>query len=138
MRNFMIVSLLALFLCSCGGTTVKVRQSSDGVNAEVSVTTNNPTNVQVTPSVNVKLDDLLPVVDTLSQVLGESLSFNSDGELNFNFSDLCLSKKVQTLQTLCTNPTLSPYITSLYSSGLPQSQHPMSFMNMMTPVTSFD
>lgn len=138
MRNFLIISLLALFLCSCGGTTVKVRQSSDGVNAEVSVTTNNPTSVQVTPSVNVKLDDLLPVVDTLSQVLGEPLSFNSDGELNFNFSDLCLSKKVQTLQTLSMNPTLSPYIMSLYSSGLHQSHVPTASMNMMTPVTLFD
>lgn len=80
MKKFVIfcaVLISALFLVSCGGTTVKVKQSSDGVNATVSVQTNNPTDVQVNPSVSVKLDDL----SELLNIGQDTLSFDSNGEM---------------------------------------------------------
>lgn len=70
--------------CSCGGTTVKVKQSSDGVNATVSVTTNNPTDVSVTPSVQVNLDDL----STLLNSVQDTLSFDENGEIILSSTDL--------------------------------------------------
>lgn len=77
-----IVAFIAVLLlfCSCGGTTVKVKQSSDGVNATVSVQTNNPTTVDVVPSVSVKLDDLAPFLDAVQ----DSLSFDENGEMEIS------------------------------------------------------
>lgn len=80
MKKLIFFFALAGILCSCGGTTVKVKQSSDGVNATVSVQTNNPTNVDVTPSVSVKLDDLTPFLD----VVQDSLAFDENGELTLD------------------------------------------------------
>lgn len=77
MKKLLFFFALAGILCSCGGTTVKVKQSSDGVNATVSVQTNNPTNVDVTPSVSVKLDDLAPFLDSVQ----DSLVFDENGEM---------------------------------------------------------
>lgn len=77
MKKIICFCAIAFALCSCGGTTVKVKQSSDGVNATVSVQTNNPTNVDVTPSVSVTLDDL----DELLKVADGSLSFDENGEM---------------------------------------------------------
>lgn len=74
---FIAVLITAFSLSSCGGTTVKVKQSSDGVNATVSVQTNNPTNVDVTPSVSVKLDDL----SELLNIAQDTLSFDNNGEM---------------------------------------------------------
>lgn len=84
MKKFLIISFLVALLTSCGGTTVKVRQSSDGVSATISVETSSPTNVQVTPSVSVSLDDLKDVfkepVDTVV--------FPASGELSYTRQDL--------------------------------------------------
>lgn len=77
MKKLIIFFVLACFLSSCGGTTVKVKQSSDGVNATISVQTNNPTNVDVTPSVSVKLDDIAPFLDAVQ----DSLVFDENGEM---------------------------------------------------------
>lgn len=77
MKKILFVCALAVSLVSCGGTTVKVRQSSDGVNATVSVQTNNPTNVDVTPSISVNLDD----ISELLNVAQDSLSFDENGEM---------------------------------------------------------
>jgi len=74
---FLFFVSAACFVTACGGTTVKVKQSSDGVNATVSVQTNNPTNVDVTPSVSVKLDDLTELLN----VAQDTLSFDSNGEM---------------------------------------------------------
>lgn len=82
-KVFIFLSVAAV-LCSCGGTTVKVKQSSDGVNATVSVTTNNPTDVSVTPSVQVNLDDL----STLLNSVQDSLSFDENGEIILSSTDL--------------------------------------------------
>lgn len=76
-KIFLLFIFAATLACSCGGTTVKVKQSSDGVNATVSVQTNNPTHVDVTPSVSVKLDDL----SELLNVAQDTLSFDSNGEM---------------------------------------------------------
>ena len=76
--------VLVATLSSCGGTTVKVKQSSDGVNATVSVQTNNPTDVNVTPSVQVTLDDL----STLLNSVQDTLSFDENGEITLSSSDL--------------------------------------------------
>lgn len=87
MRKFTVFLLLigaALAICACGGTTVKVKQSSDGVNATVSVQTNNPTNVDVTPSVSVKLDDLAPFLDAVQ----DSLQFDEHGEMTLSSSQV--------------------------------------------------
>lgn len=82
-KFFILLSVAAVF-CSCGGTTVKVKQSSDGVNATVSVTTNNPTDVSVTPSVQVNLDDL----STLLNSVRDSLAFDENGEIILSSTDL--------------------------------------------------
>lgn len=74
---FLLFVSAALMASACGGTTVKVKQSSDGVNATVSVQTNNPTNVDVNPSVSVKLDDL----SELLNIAQDTLSFDSNGEM---------------------------------------------------------
>lgn len=75
--KFFCAALIALAFASCGGTTVKVKQSSDGVNATVSVQTNNPTNVDVTPSVSVKLDD----ISELLNMAQDTLEFDENGEM---------------------------------------------------------
>lgn len=84
MKKIFIISFLVVLLTSCGGTTVKVRQSSDGVSATISVETSSPTNVQVTPSVSISLDDLKDVfkepVDTVV--------FPASGELSYTRQDL--------------------------------------------------
>lgn len=80
MKHFVKIlfsAFIALVFVSCGGTTVKVKQSSDGVNATVSVQTNNPTNVDVTPSVSVKLDD----ISDLLNMAQDSLEFDESGEM---------------------------------------------------------
>lgn len=77
MKKILFFCAIVFALASCGGTTVKVKQSSDGVNATVSVQTNNPTNVDVTPSVSVKLDD----ISELLNVAQDSLSFDENGEM---------------------------------------------------------
>lgn len=77
MKKILIFCALVFALASCGGTTVKVKQSSDGVNATISVQTNNPTNVDVNPSVSVKLDDLSELLNAAQ----DSLSFDENGEM---------------------------------------------------------
>ena len=80
MKHFvklLCAALIAFAIASCGGTTVKVKQSSDGVNATVSVQTNNPTNVDVTPSVSVKLDD----ISELLNMAQDTLKFDENGEM---------------------------------------------------------
>lgn len=84
MKKVILFLVLVGVLCSCGGTTVKVKQSSDGVNATVSVQTNNPTNVDVTPSVSVKLDDLAPFLDAVQ----DSLEFDEHGEITLSSSQI--------------------------------------------------
>lgn len=84
MKKFLLFLAIAGIFCSCGGTTVKVKQSSDGVNATVSVQTNNPTNVDVTPSVSVKLDDLAPFLDAVQ----DSLEFDEHGEMTLSSSQV--------------------------------------------------
>lgn len=80
-----ILFVLSLFLlASCGGTTVKVKQSSDGVNATVTVQTNNPTNVDVKPSIEVKLDDLTEFLNSVQ----DTLAFDENGEIILSSSDL--------------------------------------------------
>lgn len=71
-------------LSSCGGTTVKVRQSSDGVSATISVETNNPTNVDVKPSVSVTMDDLSEILNSVQ----DSLSFDENGEMTLTSKDI--------------------------------------------------
>lgn len=102
MCNFFKIITLAVIsflFMSCGGTTVKVRQSSDGVNATVSVTTNNPTNVEVTPSINVDVGELGEVLDSLQNLSSEPISFNFDeyGEMIINLDELCKSISPRTL-----------------------------------------
>lgn len=80
---FLILSVAVLF-SSCGGTTVKVKQSSDGVNATVTVQTNNPTQVDVKPSVEVKLDDLTDLLNSVQ----DTVSFDENGEMILTSSDL--------------------------------------------------
>lgn len=84
MKKTLLFLISLVILCSCGGTTVKVKQSSDGVNATVSVQTNNPTNVDVTPSVSVKLDDLAPFLDAVQ----DSLQFDEHGEMTLSSSQV--------------------------------------------------
>ena len=84
MKHFIMFFIFAFLLCSCGGTTVKVKQSSDGVNATVTVQTNNPTDVNVKPSIEVNLDDL----NSLLKSPTDSLKFDDSGELSFTVSDL--------------------------------------------------
>lgn len=84
MKNFVFALALVALLTSCGGTTVKVKQSSDGVNAQVSVTTNNPTDVDVIPSVSVKLDDLAEFMNSVQ----DSLSFDENGEMTLSGKDV--------------------------------------------------
>lgn len=84
MKNFVFVLALVALLSSCGGTTVKVKQSSDGVNAQVTVTTNNPTDVDVIPSVSVKLDDLKEFMNSVQ----DSLSFDENGEMILSGRDV--------------------------------------------------
>ena len=83
-KKLLFALALVATLSSCGGTTVKVKQSSDGVNATVSVQTNNPTDVNVTPSVQVTLDDL----STLLNSVQDTLSFDENGEITLSSSDL--------------------------------------------------
>lgn len=80
MKKIIFFFVTLLLFCSCGGTTVKVKQSSDGVNATVTVQTNNPTDVDVVPSVSVKLDDLAPFLDAVQ----DTLSFDENGELELS------------------------------------------------------
>lgn len=84
MKKFVFVLALVALLTSCGGTTVKVKQSSDGVNAQVTVTTNNPTDVDVIPSVSVKLDDLAEFMNSVQ----DSLSFDENGEMTLSGKDV--------------------------------------------------
>lgn len=77
---YLVLVCAALMATACGGTTVKVKQSSDGVNATVTVQTNNPTNVDVVPSVSVKLDDLAPLLDAVQ----DTLAFDENGELELS------------------------------------------------------
>lgn len=82
--SFIVCIFTAFIFASCGGTTVKVKQSSDGVNATISVETNNPTSVDVTPSVSVKLDDIAPILDSVQ----DTLSFDENGELSIDSNTL--------------------------------------------------
>lgn len=93
------LAVVSFLLMSCGGTTVKVRQSSDGVNATVSVTTNNPTNVEVTPSIVVDVGELEDVLDSLQVLSSEPISFNFDnnGVMEINLESLCKSINHKTL-----------------------------------------
>lgn len=84
MKNFLILFSLFALLTSCGGTTVKVRQSSDGVNATVSVQTNNPTSVTVTPSIDISLEDL----NSLLKSPADSIKFDESGEVSLTVSEL--------------------------------------------------
>lgn len=84
MKKFFILTFLVALLTSCGGTTVKVRQSSDGVSATISVETSSPTNVQVNPSVSVSLDDLK---DVFKEPV-DSVIFPASGELSYTRQDL--------------------------------------------------
>lgn len=84
MKKFVFALALVALLTSCGGTTVKVKQSSDGVNAQVTVTTNNPTDVDVIPSVSVKLDDLAEFMNSVQ----DSLSFDENGEMILSGKDV--------------------------------------------------
>lgn len=84
MEKFLFFFALVALLSSCGGTTVKVKQSSDGVNAQVTVTTNNPTDVDVIPSVSVKLDDLAGFLDSVQ----DSLAFDENGEMILSVKDV--------------------------------------------------
>lgn len=84
MKKFVFVLALVSLLTSCGGTTVKVKQSSDGVNAQVTVTTNNPTDVDVIPSVSVKLDDLAEFMNSVH----DSLYFDENGEMILSGKDV--------------------------------------------------
>ena len=84
MKKYLFSLALVALLSSCGGTTVKVKQSSDGVNAQVTVTTNNPTDVEVIPSVSVKLDDLAEFMNSVQ----DSLSFDENGEMTLTGKDV--------------------------------------------------
>lgn len=84
MKRFLILFSLVSLLTSCGGTTVKVRQSSDGVSATISVETSSPTSVQVTPSVSISLDDLK---DVFKEPI-DSVVFPPSGELSYTEQDL--------------------------------------------------
>lgn len=84
MKKFLFALALVALLTSCGGTTVKVKQSSDGVNAQVTVTTNNPTDVDVIPSVSVNLDDLSKLLNSVQ----DSLSFDANGEMILSGKDV--------------------------------------------------
>lgn len=78
-----MLCMIPLF-SSCGGTTVKVRQSSDGVSATVSVETNNPTNVDVKPSVTVSMEDLTGLLNSVQ----DSLEFDENGVMEFTSKDI--------------------------------------------------
>lgn len=83
MKKFIVLflaSLTVLFAASCGGTTVKVKQASDGVSATISVETNNPTSVDVNPSVSVKLDEL----DSFLNAVQDSLIFDENGVMTLS------------------------------------------------------
>lgn len=81
---FFLVLCMIPLLSSCGGTTVKVRQSSDGVSATVSVETNNPTNVDVKPSVTVSMEDLTGLLNSVQ----DSLEFDENGVMEFTSKDI--------------------------------------------------
>lgn len=80
---FLMLCMIPL-LSSCGGTTVKVRQSSDGVSATVSVETNNPTNVDVKPSVTVSMEDLSGLLNSVQ----DSLEFDENGVMTLSSKDI--------------------------------------------------
>lgn len=80
---FLMLCMIPL-LSSCGGTTVKVRQSSDGVSATVSVETNNPTNVDVKPSVTVSMEDFSGLLNSVQ----DSLEFDEKGEMEITSKDI--------------------------------------------------
>lgn len=123
-KKLIICLISAILLVSCGGTTVKVRQSSDGVNATVSVTTNNPTNVEVTPSISVDVGELNEVLDSLKNLSSEPLSFDFDknGELTINLDQLCKSVKPALLPAILTSsefPSIRSYILTQNHRYLP-------------------
>lgn len=86
MKKIIVFLMLCMIpvLSSCGGTTVKVRQSSDGVSATVSVETNNPTNVDVKPSVTVSMEDLSCLLNSVQ----DSLEFDEKGEMEITSKDI--------------------------------------------------
>lgn len=123
-KKIIICLISAILLVSCGGTTVKVRQSSDGVNATVSVTTNNPTNVEVIPSISVDVGELNEVLDSLKNLSSEPLSFDFDdnGELTINLDELCKSVKptlLPAILTSCEFPSIRSYILTQNRQFLP-------------------
>lgn len=123
-KKLIICLVSAIVLVSCGGTTVKVRQSSDGVNATVSVTTNNPTNVEVTPSISVDVGELNSVLDSLKNLSSEPLSFDFDknGELTIDLDQLCKSIKPALLPAILTSsefPSIRSYILTQNRQYLP-------------------
>lgn len=81
---FLIMLCIVPLISSCGGTTVRVRQSSDGVSATISVETNNPTNVDVKPSVSVTMDDLSEILNSVQ----DSLEFDENGEMTLTSKDI--------------------------------------------------
>lgn len=52
----LVAALGTLYATSCGSTTkAYIRNAADGTSTTVSISTNNPTNWQVSPDVNLKL-----------------------------------------------------------------------------------
>lgn len=106
MKNFLVAFLAVFLLSSCGGTTVKVRQSSDGVNATVSVQTNNPTSVTVTPSIDVSLEDLHDLLKSPA----DSIKFDESGEVSFTVSDLVRFDPVKVSKFLDNENDVSSFV----------------------------
>lgn len=131
-KKLIFCLISAILLVSCGGTTVKVRQSSDGVNATVSVTTNNPTNVEVTPSISVDVGELNDVLDSLKNLSSEPVSFEFDenGEMQINLEQLCKSINPQTLTQLLSS-YVSPSIRSYFLIQSPLLRHTRSSIEKM-------
>ena len=128
-KKIIFCLISAILLVSCGGTTVKVRQSSDGVNATVSVTTNNPTNVEVTPSISVDVGELNDVLDSLKNLSSEPVSFefDSNGEMQINFEQLCKSQML----TQLLSSYVSPSIMSYFLTQNPLLRHTRSSIEKM-------
>lgn len=56
-----LIALLYIF-CSCGTTRAVVRNSADNTTTTISITTNNPTSVQASPDVQLKM---VPIDSTI-------------------------------------------------------------------------
>lgn len=134
-KKLIFCLISAILLVSCGGTTVKVRQSSDGVNATVSVTTNNPTNVEVAPSISIDIGELNEVLDSLKNLSSEPVSFEFDenGEMQINFDSLCKSIDPQMLTQLLSS-YVSPFIRSYFSLQSPLLRHTRSSIEKMRSI----